>query len=82
MSSAHGPAHSLQLRIVDINTGQLKVALTLPISLIGTAQRLGAMLLPPDTTIDAIVRQAEHDGVAQLAWTNDEHAERLELTVE
>lgn len=80
--SSSATSHSLHLRIVDINTGQLKVSLSLPIGLIGTAQRLGATLLPPDTTIDTIVRQAENDGVAHLAWTNDEHAERLELTVE
>jgi hypothetical protein len=82
MSNAFGPSHSLQLRIIDINTGQLKVALTLPIGLIGTAQRLGAMLLPPDTSIDTIVLQAESEGVAQHVWTDDQHAERLELTVE
>ena len=82
MSNAFGPSQSLQLRIIDINTGQLKVALTLPIGLIGTAQRLGAMLLPPDTSIDTIVGQAESDGVAQVVWIDDEHAERLELTVE
>lgn len=82
MSTSPSTSRSLQLRIVDVNTGQLKVALTLPIGLLGTAQRLGASLLPPDTAVDAIVRQAEYSGAAYLAWTNEEHAERLELTVE
>ena len=73
---------SLRLRIINRSNGQVKVALTLPVSLVSVAQRLGARLLPPDASVEAVVAQAEQQGVAQLAWENTEHDERLELTLE
>lgn len=75
-------SRTLQLRIIDINNGQVKVALTLPVGLVGVAQRLGAQLLPAATTIETVVMQAEQQGVANLAWADEAHAERLELRVE
>lgn len=75
-------AWSLRLRIVDIATEQVKVSLVVPVSLVSVAQRLGARLLPPDTSIETIVALAQQEGVAELAWVDPAHAERLELTVE
>lgn len=73
---------TLRLRIVDTTSGQLKVSLALPVTLVGVAQRLGARLLPPDQTIEMVVAQAEQDGVAELAWEDAAHAERLQLSLE
>ncbi len=81
-SGVPGSPRSLRLRIVNISNGQVKVSLTLPVSLVSVAQRLGARLLPPDAAVEAVVAQAEQQGVAQLAWENQEHDERLELTLE
>ncbi len=73
---------TLRLRIVDIASGQLKVSLALPVNLVGVAQRLGAQLLPPDQTVESVVAQAEQDGVAELAWEDAAHGERLQLSLE
>ena len=73
---------ALRLRIVNISNGQVKVALTLPVTLVSVAQRLGARLLPPDASVEEVVAQAEQQGVAQLAWVDAVHDERLELTLE
>ncbi|WP_026369755.1 hypothetical protein [Kallotenue papyrolyticum] len=81
----HGSKRSaqlLRLRIVDLRTGQIKVMLALPINLVNVAQRLGARLLPPDVAIERVVEQATREGVAELAWIDEQHGERLELTVE
>lgn len=77
-------AHSwtLHLRIVNIANEQVKVSLALPVSLVAVAQRLGARLLPPDTSIETIVTLAQQEGVAQLAWVDPSHGERLELTID
>jgi hypothetical protein len=74
--------HLLRLRIVNLDNNQIKVMLSLPINLVGVAQRLGAHLLPPNTSIETVVAQAGRDGVAELAWIDETHRERLELTVE
>lgn len=81
-SGENARSRTLQLRIIDTNNGQVKVALTLPVGLVGVAQRLGAQLLPAATTIETVVMQAEQQGVANLAWADEAHAERLELRVE
>ena len=79
---ATGSPRSLRLRIINVTNEQVKVSLTLPVGLVSVAQRLGARLLPPDATVEAVVAQAEQQGVAQLAWVDEEHGERLELTLE
>lgn len=73
---------ALRLRIVNISNGQVKVSLTLPVTLVSVAQRLGARLLPPSASVEEVVAQAEQQGVAELAWVDAEHGERLELTLE
>ncbi len=84
LPSPNKPAqpHSLRLRIINITNEQVKVSLTLPVTLVNVAQRLGAQLLPPGTTVEEVVAQAQQQGVAQLAWVNAGHDERLELTLE
>jgi hypothetical protein len=76
------PANVLRLRIVGIDDDQVIVSLALPVGLVHAAHRLGARLLPPDITIEEVQAYATQQGVAHLAWTNIEHRERLELTVE
>lgn len=76
------PPKIFRLRIVNLANGQTKVSLTLPIGLVGVAQRLGAQLLPPDTTLDVIVAQASAAGGAEIGWEDKARGERLELTVE
>lgn len=75
-------ARTLRLRIVDVTNGQIKVLLMLPVSLVSVAQRLGAQLLPPDSSIEALTAQAEQHGIARLEWVDPAHEERLELTLE
>lgn len=75
-------AWTLHLRIVNIANEQVKVSLALPVSLVAVAQRLGARLLPADTSIETVVTLAQQEGVAQLAWVDPTHGERLELTVD
>ncbi|HEX6291429.1 MAG TPA: hypothetical protein VFZ66_19755 [Herpetosiphonaceae bacterium] len=81
-ASAAGRARSLRLRIINVSSGQVKVALTLPVSLVSVAQRLGARLLPPNGSIEALTTQAEHHGSAHLEWIDPAHDERIELTLE
>lgn len=81
-SPAHPPANVLRLRIVSSEDDHVIVSLALPVGLVHAAQRLGARLLPPDTTIEDVVSQVTQRGVAQLAWTDPERGERLELTLE
>ena len=81
-SGAASSPRSLRLRIVNTANEQVKVSLTLPVGLVSVAQRLGARLLPPDAAVETIVAQAEQQGVAQLAWVDEAHGERLELTLE
>jgi hypothetical protein len=73
---------TLRLRIVNMTNGQVKVALTLPVGLVSVAQRLGARLLPPNGSIEALTAQAEQQGSAHLEWVDPAHEERLELTLE
>lgn len=73
---------TLRLRIVDVTNGQIKVLLMLPVGLVSVAQRLGAQLLPPDSSIEALTAQAEQQGIARLEWVDPAHEERLELTLE
>ena len=73
---------TLRLRIVNMTNGQVKVALMLPVGLVSVAQRLGARLLPPNGSIEALLTQAEQQGSAQLEWVDPAHEERLELTLE
>jgi hypothetical protein len=72
---------TLHLQIIDLQTGQIKVVLRLPVRLVEIAQRLGAQLLPPGHTVDTVLAAAHH-GHAQLQWVDRENNERLELTLE
>ena len=73
---------TLRLRILTITNGQVKVSLTLPVSLVSVAQRLGARLLPPHFSIETLTAQAEQRGSSHLEWLDPTHDERLELTLE
>lgn len=81
-SGSTSAPRTLRLRIIDLSNNKVKVSLALPVSLVGVAQRLGAHLLPPNQTVEGVVTQVEQHGVAELAWVDATHEERLELTVE
>lgn len=77
-----GTPHVFRLRISNVGTDHTKVSLTLPVGLVGVAQRSGAWLLPPDHTIDGLVAQAEREGRVEITWIDEGSDERLELTIE
>src|SRR3712207_6310989 len=68
-STSHAAAHNhelrhrvLRIRITDIETGRLKVGLTLPASLVIIAVRMGSRLVPPchdATQLLAAIERAE-----------------------
>jgi hypothetical protein len=87
---AHAQAHSnrlhnrvLRVRITDVETGRLKVGLTLPVGLVGVATRLGARLVPegPDTPelLDSIERGELEQPVVLL---DENNGERVEIELE
>lgn len=86
----HANAHNhrlhnrvLRVRITDIDTGRVKVGLTLPIGLVGVATRLGARLIPegPDTPdlLESIERGELTEPVVIL---DQENGERVEIELE
>lgn len=86
----HANAHNhrlhnrvLRVRITDVETGRLKVGLTLPVGLVGVATRLGARLVPegPDTPelLESIERGELDKPVVIL---DQENGERVEIELE
>lgn len=85
LSSTHNSSSTtsnVHLRIINVTNGQIKVELCLPINLVGIAQRSGAQVLPPNTSLEAIVAQASQTGAVHFSWEDAAHEERLELTLE
>jgi hypothetical protein len=89
-SIAHANAHDhrlhnrvLRVRISDVETGRLKVGLTLPVGLVGVATRLGARLVPAglDTPelLDTIARGELAEPVVIL---DQDNGERVEIALE
>jgi hypothetical protein len=86
----HANAHNyrlhnrvLRVRISDVETGRLKVGLTLPVGLVGVATRLGARLVPdgPDTSeLLASIERGELD--KPVVILDQENGERVEIELE
>ena len=86
----HAAAHDHQLRqrllhirITDVETRRLKVAVTLPVGLVGVAMRLGARLLPP-SYVDGDLRAAIERGELEspIIVDDEENGERIEISLE
>ncbi len=80
----HQHRHSvLHIRITDVTTGQLKVALALPAGLARVALRLGARLLPPGVDTVGLLAAAERgQHHAPVIADDDMHGERFEISID
>ena len=86
----HAAAHDhrlhnrvLRVRITDVDSGRLKVALTLPVGLVGVAVRLGARLVPagPDTPkLLGTIERGELVGPMEIL--DEDNGERVEIALE
>ena len=73
----------LRIRITDVETGRLKVGLSIPASLVPVALRQGARLLPQaHTDLDLVVAIAHND--SQFPWLveDEQNGERVEIDLE
>ena len=73
----------LRIRITDVDTGRLKVGLSLPVSLVSVATRLGARLVPPShnaADLVAAIERADHSG--PIVVDDEQNGERVEISVE
>ena len=73
----------LRIRITDVDTGRLKVGLSLPVSLVSVATRLGARLVPPGhdaADLAAAIERADHSG--PIVVDDEQNGERVEISVE
>ena len=72
----------LQIRITDVETGRLKVGLTLPAGLVPVALRQGARLLPAAHSHLDLVAAIENNALQSPMVVEDEqNAERIEISL-
>ena len=89
-STSHAAAHNhelrhrvLRIRITDIETGRLKVGLTLPASLVSVAVRMGARLVPPGHDATELLAAIERAELPEPFVVDDEqNGERVEISME
>ena len=89
-TTSHAAAHNhelrhrvLRVRITDIETGRLKVGLTVPAGLVSVAVRLGARLVPPghdDAELVDAIERAELP--SPLIIDDEQNGERVEISME
>ncbi len=73
----------LRVRIVDVDTGRLKVGLTLPAGLVGVATRLGARLVPPVPHAASLLEAVERGELSEPMVIDDAgNGERVEISLE
>ena len=73
----------LRVRIVDVDTGRLKVGLTLPAGLVGVATRLGARLVPPVPHAASMLEAVERGELSEPMVIDDAgNGERVEISLE
>lgn len=80
-----GLARTLRVRITDLASGRQKANVTLPVTLIGVAIKLGARLLPRSSTaaIEDIQHMVEEGATGRIFEMQDfEQNERIEIFVE
>ena len=73
----------LRIRITDVQTGRLKVGLSIPANLVPVALRQGARLLPRGHTDLDLVAAITHDD-SQFPWLveDEQNGERVEIDLE
>ena len=73
----------LRVRITDVDTGRLKVGLTLPAGLVSVALRQGARLLPEAQSAFDLVGAIERNGLSSPYVVDDvQNGERVEISLE
>jgi len=86
----HAQAHEallhhqvLRVRIIDVDSGRLKVGLTLPVGLVGVATRMGARLVPAGLDTPDLLDAIERGELAEPVVIHDQHnGERIEIELE
>lgn len=86
----HANAHNhrlhnrvLRVRITDLETGRLKVGLTLPVGLVGVATRLGARLVPEGPDTPELLESIEWGELDKpVVILDQENGERVEIELE
>ncbi|MDQ5854328.1 MAG: hypothetical protein M3380_20110 [Chloroflexota bacterium] len=89
-STSHAASHNhelrhrvLRIRITDIETGRLKVGLTLHASLVSVAVRMGARLVPPGHDPTDLLAAIERAELPEPFVVDDEqNGERVEISME
>lgn len=75
----------LRVRVTDLDTGQQKVDINMPWSLVGVGRALGARFTPPEVDIDfdEVMRRLDSGGEGRIMDVVDEEdRERVEIYVE
>jgi hypothetical protein len=73
----------LRVRIVDVETGRLKVGLTLSAGLVGVATRLGARLVPPVPHAASMLAAIERGELSEPMVIDDaRNGERVEISLQ
>ena len=86
----HAAAHDhrlhnrvLRVRITDVDTGRVKVALMLPVGLVGVAVRLGARLVPAGPDASTLLGTIERGELTEpVEILDEENGERVEIALE
>lgn len=72
----------LRIRITDVETGRLKVGLTLPAGLVPVALRQGARLVPPgQTDFDLVAALEQEQDNTTLVVDDARNGERVEISL-
>jgi translation initiation factor 2 gamma subunit (eIF-2gamma) len=84
LSEHHSQRHrTLRVRITDLETGRLKVALTLPAGLVAVATRLGARLVPPGPQAGALLDSIERGELADpVVFEDATNGEAVEISLD
>ncbi len=73
----------LRVRITDVDTGRVKVALMLPVGLVGVAVRLGARLVPASPDASTLLGTIERGELKEpVEILDEENGERVEIALE
>ena len=88
--ASHAQAHDhrlrhsvVRIRITDVDSGRLKVGLTIPAGLVGVAARLGARLVPTDDGTAKLVAALERGELRFPIVVDDaDNGERIEIGVQ
>jgi hypothetical protein len=73
----------LRVRVTDVETGRVKVSLTLPAGLVPVALRQGARLIPAgQSDFDLVAAIEEHQQATTLTVDDQQNGERVEISLD